>query len=495
VGTEFGSLSIALSAMQTERQALEVTGQNIANSGTAGYTRQRVDMQAIGGSVQPAMYSTSDGIGDGVQVLTVQRLQDAFLEQQANSANGSLSSLQGSQSTYADLEDAFGEPGSGGLSTSIATFFNSFDDVASNPSGNGVGTSGSSGSRTALLGNAQALADGLNTAANSLASQWSSTQQSMTATVAQINTTAANIASLNQAIVSATAAGNQPNDLMDQRDTLIRSLASSLGVTTKVNANGSTDVLLGGSALVSGNIARQLSVPTSSATALSQVTSTPSVTASVVWSDTGTPAAISGGTVGADLAALNSTIPSYSSQLDAVAASLASSVNAQQAKGTDLTGNLGQPIFGTNNSAATVTASNITVVMTDPNGIAAATAATNSLGQPVVTLDSSGNPVVSLDGSNAQAFANQAGALSNASTAYNTMIVQLGSQSQSVQQQTTTQQSVVTQVEASRDSQSGVDTDEEQTNLITYQQAYNAAAQYTSVINQVLDTLINMISA
>jgi hypothetical protein len=176
VGTEFGSLSIALSAMQTERQALQVTGQNIANSGTAGYTRQRVDMQAIGGSVQPAMYSKSDGIGDGVGVLTVQRLQDAFLEQQANSANGSLSSLQGSQSTYASLEDAFGEPGTTGLSSSISTFFNSFDDVASNPAGNGTGASGSSGSRTALLGNAQSLADGLNTAANSLASQWSSTQ-------------------------------------------------------------------------------------------------------------------------------------------------------------------------------------------------------------------------------------------------------------------------------------------------------------------------------
>jgi flagellar hook-associated protein 1 FlgK len=282
---------------------------------------------------------------------------------------------------------------------------------------------------------------------------------------------------------------------MDQRDTLIRSLASSLGVTTKVNANGATDVLVGGSALVSGSMARQLSVPASSATALSQVTGTPSVGASVVWSDTGSPAAISGGSVGADLAALNTTIPSYSSQLDSVAASLASSVNAQQAKGTDLTGNLGKPIFGTNNTATTVTAANIAVVMTDPNGIAAATAATNASGTPIVTLDSSGNPVVSLDGSNAQAFADQAGALANAGTSYNAMIVQLGSQSQSVQQQTTTQQSVVTQVEASRDSQSGVDTDEEQTNLITYQQAYNAAAQYTSVINQVLDTLINMISA
>jgi flagellar hook-associated protein 1 FlgK len=495
VGTEFGSLNIALSAMQTERKALEVTGQNIANSGTVGYTRQRVDMQAIGGSVQPAMYATSDGIGDGVEAISVQRLQDAFLEQQANTANGSLSNLQGSQSTYSSLENSFGEPGTTGISSSLSTFFNSFDDVASNPAGNGTSSSDSSGSRTALLGNAQSLADALNTASTNMSQQWTSTNQTLATTVASVNSTAQSIASLNKAIVAATNAGNQPNDLMDQRDTLIRSLASDIGVTTKVNANGSTDVMVGGSALVTGSTSRLLAVPTTSATSLDQVTATPSVPATVTWADTGSAATITGGTVGSDLTALNSTIPTYASKLNAVAASLASSINAQQAKGTDLTGNLGKPIFGTSDASATVTAANISVVMTDPNGIAAATAATDSSGNPIVTLDSSGNPVVSLDGSNAQTMADQSGALGDATTSYNSMIVLLGSQSQSVTQQTTTQQSVTTQVEASRDAESGVDTDEEQTNLITYQQAYNAAAQYTSVMNQVLDNLINMISA
>ena len=98
---------------------------------------------------------------------------------------------------------------------------------------------------------------------------------------------------------------------------------------------------------------------------------------------------------------------------------------------------------------------------------------------------------MSYDGGNAQQAANLAGVVGGADATYRQMIVQLGSQSQSVQQKTTTQQSVVTQVEASRDSASGVDLDEEQTNLITFQQAYNAAAQFLSVIDSVLDTLIN----
>jgi flagellar hook-associated protein 1 FlgK len=71
------------------------------------------------------------------------------------------------------------------------------------------------------------------------------------------------------------------------------------------------------------------------------------------------------------------------------------------------------------------------------------------------------------------------------------MIVKLGSESQSAQQKVTTQQSVVQQIQQSRDSAAGVDLDEEQTNLITYQQAYNAAAKFLSVIDSVLDTLIN----
>lgn len=470
MGTEMGSLSTALSALQSERKALQVTGQNIANANTAGYTRQRANLQAVGGSVQPAMYATSDGIGGGVTITDIQRLQDSFLEQRANTENGTLSSLQGTQETLADIENSFGEPGDTGLQSLLSTYWNGWDDVANNAN--------DPGARTSLIGDAQSLAAGLNGAATALSSQWASTSQTLATTVGQVNELANNVASLNKAIISATGAGNSPNDLMDQRDTLIRQLATMVGVTTKAHEDGSTDVLIGGSSLVSGTLARQLTV--GGATALDQASTTP---VTLTWSDSGTAVPVSGGQVGSMLTALNTTILWYRTQLDGVASTLASNANTHQAAGFDLSGNAGVAFFGPTDPLTPVTAANISVVITDPKTVAASSIAP--------TTDSSGNPVPNLDGSNAQAMGNLASDPASAGAMYRKMIVQLGSQSQTAQQKVNTQQGVVQQVETSRDSASGVDLDEEQTNLVSFQQAYNAAAQYLMVINSVLDTLIN----
>ncbi|MBX5447063.1 MAG: flagellar hook-associated protein FlgK [Acidothermus cellulolyticus] len=459
MGTEFGSLSTALTALQAERKALEVTGQNIANASTSGYTRQRAVFQGIGGSVVPAMYSRSDGVGAGVVVSEVQRLQNAFLEQRANTENGTLAFLQGSQQTLADIENSFGEPSTTGIQSLLTTFWNGWDDVANNPS--------DTAARTALIGDAQALASGLNVAAGALSAQWASSRQSLQSVVDQVNAAAQDIAALNKAIVAATSAGNQPNDLEDQRDVLIRKLASLVGVTTKPKTDGSTDVLLGGSSLVSGSLARQLQL--GGGTAIDQVSTTP---VTLTWSDTGTTAAVSSGQGAALLTALNVTIPSYAGQLDSVANQLVTTVNTQHQLGYDLNGNAGGDFFDPTGT----TAATIKVAITDP-ALVAASSVPPSAGQP------------SLDGGNAQALANMAG--TGADAAYRKMIVALGSESNTMQQRTTTQQSVVNQVEASRDSASGVDLDEEQTNLIMFQHAYDAAAKYLSVIDSILDTLIN----
>ncbi len=462
MGTEFGTIGSALSALQAERKALEVTGQNIANASTAGYTRQRAGFQAVGGSVNPAMYSTSDGVGSGVTLSDIQRLQDAFLEQRANTETGTLSNLQGVQNALSDIENAFQEPGDGGLQALLSSYWNGWDDVANNPA--------DTAARTALIGTAQSLATGLNVAASSLSAQWASSKESLDSIIQQVNGTAANIASLNKAIVAATSAGNHPNDLMDQRDLLIRQLATSIGATARPKSDGSTDVFIGGSTLVGGGMSRQLQV--GGATALDQVGSTP---VGISWTDTGQPVSGFSGQSGAYLTVLNATIPTYAGKLDDVANQLVVSVNGRQAAGYDLNGSPGAAFF----DPAKTTASTIRVVLSDPNGVAASAVAP-AVGPPVQP---------SLDGSNAQGAASLAG--TGADAAYRQMIVQLGSESQSAQQKTTTQQSVVQQIQTSRDSAAGVDLDEEQTNLITYQQAYNAAAKFLSVLDSVLDTLIN----
>jgi flagellar hook-associated protein 1 FlgK len=470
MGTEFGTITSALSALQADRNALQVTGQNIANSSTDGYTRQRAVFQAVGGSVIPAMYSRSDGIGSGVTLSGIQRLQDAFLEQRANTENATLSNLQGVQSTLTDIENAFGEPGSSGLQSLLSSYWNSWDDVANNPS--------DPAARTSLIGAGQSVATALNTASDTLSAQWTSSRESLQATIEHVNATTANVAALNKAIVAATAAGNSPNDLMDQRDLLIRDLASSLGITTRSNTDGSTDVLLGGSSLVSGSQARQLTV--TGATALDQVGVTP---VSLNWSDTGLPAYGLSGQSGALLTAMNDSIPSYSAQLDDVAKQLVTNVNAQQVAGYDLNGDPGASFF----DPTKTTAATITVTIADPSKVAASSQPPTLI--PPVPPATTPTVQPSYDGTNAQAMANMSG--NGADATYRTLIINLGSASRSAQQQVSTQQGVTQQVEQARDSAAGVDLDEEQTNLITYQHAYEAAARFLSVVDSVLDTLIN----
>lgn len=464
MGAEFGGLNTALSALYAQRRGLEVTGQNVANVNTDGYTRQRVLMTSVGGSVIPAMYAKSDGVGAGVAVSSVQRLQDAFLESRANTEQANLSYLQDQQATLGRIEQAFGEPGPNGLQSMLSAFWNSWDDVATSPD--------DPAARTQLLGQAQTLVDGFNHSAQLLDAQWTSTREHLISQVQAINTAAANVASLNKAIIAATKAGNNPNDLMDQRDMLVRQVTSMVGGTTRNNDDGSVDIFVGGNPLVTRASADSLYVDGD--TALAANGGSPTV--SIKWSN-GQPAAVTSGSAGSALGALNSTIPSYASGVAAVAQQFASEVNAAHAAGWDLDGAAGGALFG----GSGTTADPLTLQITDPRKLAAS-------GQ-APTLDGGGNPIPNLDGSNAAKIAALSGGGSD--QAYRQFIVGLGSQTQTTDSRVTRQQSVVTQVVSARDSQAGVNIDEEMTNMVAYQQAYNAAARYLTAVDSMLDTLIN----
>src|SRR5436305_5849734 len=89
----FGSINIAVSALQSQREALDTIGHNIANVNTAGYTRQQVQLTALSGAVTPAMYAKWTGGGAGVTVSSIGRITDQFLNQrslQEHAANANI---------------------------------------------------------------------------------------------------------------------------------------------------------------------------------------------------------------------------------------------------------------------------------------------------------------------------------------------------------------------------------------------------------------------
>src|SRR5207237_4748373 len=124
---------IALSSLYAQQKAIQVTGQNVANVNTEGYSRQRVGMTADSGPVTPAIQSRYTGTGSGVLTGDITRIRDQFLDVRSNQEHAVDAGLQQSQSVLSRVELAFDEPSDDGLSKLISGFLAGFDDVANNP--------------------------------------------------------------------------------------------------------------------------------------------------------------------------------------------------------------------------------------------------------------------------------------------------------------------------------------------------------------------------
>jgi flagellar hook-associated protein 1 FlgK len=452
----FSGISGALSALQAQRRGLDVTGQNIANANTEGYSRQRVMMESKGASVTPAIWSASNGVGDGVNVSDVERVRNEFLEGRGRAEHAKNSYLTNQAQVYAQLEASFGEPSDTGLQMQMAELWTSFDDVANNTSVSG------SASRTTLIEKAATLADGLNNAHDALSSQWASRRGQLVAHVDDVNTTAATIANLNDTIRRATAAGLPVNELADKRDGYVMHLAEVAGATANARDDGTVDLYLDGSSLVSGNSSRRLQL-----TGAGRLADQGADPVRLSFTDTGNPATVAG-TMGSVGDALSTVLPEYAASLDDVAAKLAGTVNTVHAAGYGRDGVTGRPFF------SGTTASTIAVAISDPDHVAASSSAT-----------------ATLDGSNADKLARLGTAPGGPDTAYRQMIAKLGVASQAVTRRSEIQGSITEQSDAARTSESGVSLDEEMTNLLSYQRAYEAASRVISTVDSVLDVLIN----
>jgi flagellar hook-associated protein 1 FlgK len=458
MSSTFGGLSTAVNALMAQRQALDVAGQNIANVNTPGYTRQRADLTSIVSAGRGGLYAVAQEPGWGVMVSDVSRLTDALVDARQRTAHAGQANLNDVSTTMSTIEQVMNEPSTNGLSSQLTAFWSAWHDVANNP--------GDTSTRAALLAKASTVAGTLNTSAQQLTSYWSDQRGQAQALVNDVNTTAASVAELNQRISTAKLSGGQVNELSDQRDQLVLHLSELTGASSRPNADGSVDVMVGGSPLVHGPHAEQLTL--AGATSMSQVASTP---VSFTWAGGGA-ASVGGGRLAASLQALNTAIPGTLASYDGVAATLASSVNAIHSTGMDLDGNAAGAFF---TSTGTVTAATISVALTDPRKVASAV--------PAGTAN--------LDGSLADQIAQLATSTTGADTAWKTAVAQVGVDSNRAASQATTAATVVQNADADRDSASGVSLDEELTGMLTYQRAYEGAARLLTALDQNLDTLIN----
>ena len=326
-----GSLfSIGTRAMFANYAALQTTGHNIANASVEGYSRQRVELETSRGQFTGAGF-----FGKGVDVATVTRLHNEFLTREAAGAASVASGDATRAAQLARLEEVF-QPGEAGLGYVTNALFNAMTDLASQP--------GDASTREVVLSRAQDMAARFASAGAQLDVLQSGVEQDLTVQVAQVNSLAGRIAQVNEQIARVQGFGQPPNDLLDQRDQLIRELSGLVQVTTLAASDGSVGVFLaGGQRLVLGQQAATLAV----------VPDDYDVSRMALAIDeqgfrrTLPPSLMAGGSVGGLLRFQNEDLTAARSALGRLAAAAASTINEQQALGLDLRSppGTGAPLF------------------------------------------------------------------------------------------------------------------------------------------------------
>ena len=447
--SDFNGLQIALSSLYAQRKALQVTGQNVANVNTEGYSRQRVEMVANAGPSTPAIESRYNGVGMGVLTGDTTRLRDQFLEVRGYQEHAVDAGLKESQSVLSRIELAFDEPSDAGLSKLISGFLASFDDVANNPD--------DLAARAQLVEQGKTLMAGFTQLDSALATQRQSSIEELSSLVDEVNQSAARIAELNQNISSAINNGFSPNELMDQRDLLVAKMAEQVGVTVRPGENGTINVFIGGTAIVRDTHVSPLRL---------DVGTDPAQTVRVVWAADSYPAGVTG-SAGGLVSGANDVIPRYRSGLANVAQQLADDVNALHRTGYALDGSTNRDFFVTDSSGRLVVNP---AIASDPSLVAAAASAG-----------------ATRDGSVAQQIAE----LTGVGDTYHRLVVGLGVESQAANRRVEVQAAIIEHVDGARESAAGVNLDEEMAAMLQYQHAYDAAARFLTAVDQTLDTLIN----
>lgn len=322
--------SASLSGMNAAQYGLATTQHNIANASTPGYTRQAVQTTA-----RAAQASGAGFVGQGVDVTGVVRNYDAFLTGQVRQVQSQASYLNTYLSSMTQVDNLVSNSTSG-LSTTMQNYFSAMTNLSNNPT--------SVPARQTALSSAQSVVNGLQSVDQSLTSISNGLSNQISGSVQNINRYSTQIATLNSSITSAiaTGQGQQPNDLMDQRDQLINQLNAEIPVSVQQQSDGSMNVYVGnGQALVVASQSMGM-----------QVVQNPNdpTKVDVAYLNNGKTttmqqSSLQGGNLGAYLTFRDQSLEPARNSIGLVAIGLASSINQQNQMGQDLNGAQGANLF------------------------------------------------------------------------------------------------------------------------------------------------------
>ena len=480
------SYGIATSGMYVSERGLNVTGHNIANISTPGYSKQQL--------IQNDSRYINIGKGQfglGTDVDQLRQLRNHFLDVNYRKENSNLAYWDIKKRTVDDVQTILDEPMGQGLSKAMGDFWGSWQDLQKEPTNLTI--------RALVRQKANVMINQFNQVGSELNKLQTDSSKEITTVVDQINSIAKQIAELNIQIRSNEISGDHANDFRDKRNNLLDKLSKLTDIDVQENQDNLLNVSIGGTLLVAGTQVQRLTV---------QVNTPGSKYISPAWEINGQltviksgqlkgllesrgefgVGAIGSGTDGSPDGVINidedQTIPSIKEKLNALLNTLVTSVNDihKQGYGIDNPPSTGIDFFTAIDSTVPLEMGNVQMnpALLDLNLIAAASTQ--------ITGDST-NAQSILDLRHSKVF----GALGNIQDFdefYNDIISKFGTKAQQAEQMSQNQNKLVTEIQNKRDTISGVSMDEEMANMLKYQHAYEASARMFNVIDEMMQTVI-----
>lgn len=227
----FRGLEMSRQALSTQQSALYTTGHNISNANTPGYSRQRVNMQAMNGYPTPGMNSPHipGQFGTGVEVGSVQRIRNQFLDTQFRSENASVGYWSERTAALSRMENLLNEPSDSGIEAAISDFWSALQGAATNPDQNGE--------LAVILSRGEALADTFNHLSSSMNTIRTDLQTKTENTIDRANAMIDQLDSLNSQIKKLEIHGYNANDLYDKRDNILDELSEIVNIEAEYDGS------------------------------------------------------------------------------------------------------------------------------------------------------------------------------------------------------------------------------------------------------------------
>jgi len=446
-------LDISKRALLSHRSAIDITSKNISNVNTEGYSRRRTHFEELNGSLLGFNHINSQTSGE-----TLTRVHNRFIENQLSRQNHYYKKYEMDEMVFKQVEDIFGEPYESGLANTLTEFWNAWNELANDPE--------SQYGRTIVLDKSVSLAQNFNRIFNDLNQLKNSIYEDVTQKVEVANQKLRQLKQLNHQIMA-----NQSDDLMDQRDLLVREVSDLINLEVREGDEGQVTLFSGGQILVSDNTINELTVSSSGEGNESDI--------NIKIGKANQRVNITSGEIGSLVEMYNEHIPNYIEKLNRLAKNIAKQVNAIHRNGYNLEDTTGINFFAEDIS----TAGDFRLsheIQSDPSLIATASRdnepGNGAIARAIYDLQSRD----SFQGTTAADF-------------YNSLVTEIGSKIQESEYLSTSQGKVVQNLQNQKDSVSGVSLDEEMINLTKYEQGYQAAAKVVNTINDMMLTVLNLI--